>query len=313
MVLKLLKENLPWIAPSVAIVLAASGYFDRQSGSETPEPLPSVTATGATVAPADPEQLFRPSLQTTAITPQPAVRAADVSRNVEPTVTISPAVPTQTETAALVPTPTLTDVVPLLGQSPAPVQPRPNAAAALFTPENVVPRVTPDFSSNPAAFFGAAQANLVGDNPCVDDLKALARDTKIYFPSGGLTGEDAGMAQARLIGVIAQNCPGVTIQVEGHSDPSGDPRVNLRLSQQRADSVLSRMAAAGIDMSKFVAVGMGDRRSAARNQAPIMIVGSSSPSPKRCAPPALICPTKLTLEPPFNGKSRLASPGFSGR
>ena len=57
------------------------------------------------------------------------------------------------------------------------------------------------------------------------------------------------MAQARLIGVIAQNCPGVTIQIEGHSDPSGDPQVNLRLSQKRADSVLSRIAAAGIDTS----------------------------------------------------------------
>ena len=29
MALKFFKENLPWIVPSVAIVFAASGYFDR--------------------------------------------------------------------------------------------------------------------------------------------------------------------------------------------------------------------------------------------------------------------------------------------
>jgi outer membrane protein OmpA-like peptidoglycan-associated protein len=109
-----------------------------------------------------------------------------------------------------------------------------------------------------ADFFSAAQANLAQANSCSNDLRNLADQAKVYFPSGALTGEATGIAQARLIGTIAQRCPGVTIQVEGHSDASGNPAINLRLSQERAEAVVARVAAAGIDTSKMVAVGMGD-------------------------------------------------------
>lgn len=34
MALKFFKENLPWIVPSVAILVAASGYFDRRNRTE---------------------------------------------------------------------------------------------------------------------------------------------------------------------------------------------------------------------------------------------------------------------------------------
>ncbi|MCF2903656.1 OmpA family protein [Octadecabacter sp. CECT 8868] len=107
-------------------------------------------------------------------------------------------------------------------------------------------------------FFTAAKENLAQATSCANDLRNLASQSRVYFPSGALSGESAGLAQARLIGTIAQRCPGVTIQVEGHSDPSGDSVVNLRLSQERAEAVITRVAAAGIDTSKMVAIGMGD-------------------------------------------------------
>jgi len=61
-----------------------------------------------------------------------------------------------------------------------------------------------------------------------------------------------------LIGQVLRDCPGYKIQVEGHSDPSGDPAINLRLSQQRADSVVARLTASGLDTDRFIAKGMGD-------------------------------------------------------
>ncbi len=106
-------------------------------------------------------------------------------------------------------------------------------------------------------FTAASGASNAG---CVADLQNLVRDTRIYFPSGGLTPDDGGMARARLIGQIGQSCPGVVIQVQGHSDPSGDPAVNLRLSQQRAQMVVDRIKASGVDTGMLQAVGMGDRQ-----------------------------------------------------
>ncbi len=168
-------------------------------------------------------------------------------------------------------------------QAPQPVEPIPEPAPvepAVVAPAQpvVVPQtVSIDRDSemsptgNPGAFFGAAQAKLAQDQSCVEDLRVLASEARIYFPSGGLTAEEAGMSQARLIGLVAQDCPNVEIVVEGHSDPSGDPAANMRLSQKRADEVLRRIAAAGIDVTRFQSVGLG-------SQQPSRVTGTQSPA-----------------------------------
>lgn len=122
--------------------------------------------------------------------------------------------------------------------------------------ENRIP-TTADTAES-AAFFAAAQANLQAENSCGDDLRALAGDARVYFPTGGLSAGDAGLATARLIGQVLRDCPGFTVQIEGHSDASGDPEFNRILSERRANTVLSRLASAGIDTSNFVALGLGD-------------------------------------------------------
>lgn len=86
------------------------------------------------------------------------------------------------------------------------------------------------FNENLVSFFRDAQASLRAANSCKTDLEALTARAHVYFPSGGLTAEDAGLQQPSLIGTVMQGCKGVGILVTGHSDPSGDPEVNLRIS-----------------------------------------------------------------------------------
>ncbi|WP_375266129.1 OmpA family protein [Planktotalea sp.] len=115
-------------------------------------------------------------------------------------------------------------------------------------------------SEEAASFFANAQAKLIAQESCVSDLRSLTEQARVYFPAGGLTLDEGGLAQARLIADLDRDCAGVQIIVEGHSDPSGDPAVNLCLSKQRAEQVIQRLGARGLDTDIFIAEGLGSKR-----------------------------------------------------
>ena len=133
------------------------------------------------------------------------------------------------------------------------------AEALVTTPAAAEPLPLPETAAAPLPEPEPQPMATLPDTTCIDDLRVMAADTRVYYPSGGTAGEDQGLAQARLIGMIAQDCPGVTVIVEGHSDPSGDPAINQVLSEQRAQTVVDRLSAAGLDTAAFRAVGMGDQ------------------------------------------------------
>ncbi|MEP4248436.1 OmpA family protein [Tateyamaria sp.] len=134
---------------------------------------------------------------------------------------------------------------PVAVPTPAPVQD--DRQTALTAPHSA------------AKLFTSGQAAIEDAERCADDLRNLTSQAVVYFPSGGVTEVDGGIEQARLIGQVAQSCRGVQIRVEGHSDASGDPAANQRLSEQRAQSVIQRIAASGVDTSMFFAEGVGSR------------------------------------------------------
>ena len=55
------------------------------------------------------------------------------------------------------------------------------------------------------------------------------------------------------------NNPTVAIRVNGHTDSSGNSEHNLKLSKQRAQSVLNYLVSAGINASRIEASGYGDQ------------------------------------------------------
>ncbi|MFK8026751.1 MAG: OmpA family protein [Gammaproteobacteria bacterium] len=58
----------------------------------------------------------------------------------------------------------------------------------------------------------------------------------------------------------------VAISIAGHTDSSGNPESNLKLSQQRATSVLNYLINAGVDASRIEANGFGDQFPIAPNE-----------------------------------------------
>ena len=267
---RFLKENIAWIIPTTAIVLAAAGLFDDL---RLPEGFlrdnTSMTATAQTApvqVPALPSpQALLPDIgqplgevtadplgvdvARTAPLDLPAPGANAVNSSVQAALLAS-----GHAVLAQIPTPP-----PVLAQ-PEPQEPEPVPVVAPADPEPVPapPRARPAPIENPSDFFREAQEKLANEDACIDDLRVMAAQVKIYFPAGGVTADENGINQAKIMAKIAGECPGVRLEVQGHSDPSGDPGANLRLSEKRANAVIQRIGASGTDTSLFIGKGMGD-------------------------------------------------------
>lgn len=245
-------KHLPWIAPTVAILAVGSGFLGRVNIS-----LDKTVDEVAQVAPAT-------SVQDEAAAALAAVEPVTpaVAQPVQAPQNVAQQLAALLDESNTVQDPVGdVDVTRNIGFSVDTLQAATDTALAA-EPVAAVPDTAPaaeaDTGALGADFFAAAQANLARDRQCIDDLKTLSAQARVYFPSGGVTAEQAGLEQARLLGVLAQQCPGVVIQVEGHSDPSGNPVVNQRLSLERAEAVVARVIASGVDASLFQAVGRGD-------------------------------------------------------
>ncbi len=57
----------------------------------------------------------------------------------------------------------------------------------------------------------------------------------------------------------------LNVEIEGHTDATGSARVNLRLSQRRAESVLAYLAGQGVSANRMTATGVGAARPIATN------------------------------------------------
>jgi len=59
--------------------------------------------------------------------------------------------------------------------------------------------------------------------------------------------------------------PSMTVQLEGHTDSTGDPESNKKLSQDRAEAVKAMMVSGGIDGNRINTAGWGQERPIASN------------------------------------------------
>jgi outer membrane protein OmpA-like peptidoglycan-associated protein/uncharacterized protein YidB (DUF937 family) len=59
--------------------------------------------------------------------------------------------------------------------------------------------------------------------------------------------------------------PGTSIEIDGHTDNTGDPENNIQLSQQRALAVQNYLVMHGVDGSALIAKGYGDSKPVATN------------------------------------------------
>jgi outer membrane protein OmpA-like peptidoglycan-associated protein len=92
---------------------------------------------------------------------------------------------------------------------------------------------------------------------------------QIMFKTGSAEiDERSSPLLSEIADVLLRNPQAAHVQVQGHTDNVGDPEANLTLSQQRAESVVQWLVAAGVGADRLEAKGYGDSRPLVPNLTP---------------------------------------------
>jgi outer membrane protein OmpA-like peptidoglycan-associated protein len=90
-------------------------------------------------------------------------------------------------------------------------------------------------------------------------LPPAAKSFVLYFDLGTATPTQESQAVLTALRAEISSRSGPQVEVTGHTDTVGSEADNDRLSQQRAEEVLSWLASQGFDRSLMSAVGRGER------------------------------------------------------
>ena len=87
----------------------------------------------------------------------------------------------------------------------------------------------------------------------------------VLFDTGSYTLKPATREKLAKISGIVLAHPGLTLQIEGHTDIIGGDDFNQRLSEQRAGSVLDFLAEQGVPTNAMTSRGFGKTQPVASN------------------------------------------------
>lgn len=95
---------------------------------------------------------------------------------------------------------------------------------------------------------------------CEGRFEILSRAGNIFFRSGSarLSPKSAPLLDS-LAGIISR-CPGLIIEVSGHTDSDGSDNANLALSEARAKAVAAYLGTHGVPAERLVVAGYGETR-----------------------------------------------------
>jgi outer membrane protein OmpA-like peptidoglycan-associated protein len=89
---------------------------------------------------------------------------------------------------------------------------------------------------------------------------------KVYFDTGKATIKPASFGLLDEVAAALQSHDEVKrVEIQGHTDSSGDAAVNKRLSQERAEAVRAYLSGKGVDGARLEAAGFGEEKPIAPN------------------------------------------------
>jgi OmpA-OmpF porin, OOP family len=93
---------------------------------------------------------------------------------------------------------------------------------------------------------------------CKTEIDSATARQKIIFTPG--SAEIAATAQSTIAALadVLTDCPGIALEIAGHTDAQGSEGGNLALSQARAEAVRIALEGRGVDVSGITAKGYGE-------------------------------------------------------
>jgi outer membrane protein OmpA-like peptidoglycan-associated protein len=148
-----------------------------------------------------------------------------------------------------------------------PVAPQPTVPSVVAPPA-APPPVVSSPSPPPAAVARAPEPTAqraAAARACQEKLKTAADEGTIHFERASADIVRTSYQTLDKLASIAKSCPGFRIEIEGHTDAEGTPERNQRLSNRRANSVMTYLVRAGVDALQLQPIGYGDTRPVAPN------------------------------------------------
>ena len=156
-------------------------------------------------------------------------------------------------------------------------------------------------------------AALPSPEECAQDVTDVLARKKIAFTPSSAEIDGSASAVMTALADVLKDCPGIKLEIAGHTDSQGSEGGNLALSQARAEAVLLALQGRQIDVSGMVAKGYGeavpladnatDTGREANRRIEFTLIGGTKPDPAQ--------PDALAADPATDGSST-AAPAADG-
>jgi OmpA-OmpF porin, OOP family len=100
---------------------------------------------------------------------------------------------------------------------------------------------------------------------CQTQLANIAKTGKIQFRRASAELDPSSFTTLTQLANATNGCPGMVVEIEGHTDAEGLTERNQALSERRAQSVRTYLISAGVPQDRLAAIGYGELRPIAPN------------------------------------------------
>ncbi len=126
--------------------------------------------------------------------------------------------------------------------------------------EKCAPAAAAPAAATPPIAAGAPETPATAEavQNCQTKVDGIIAGKTINFVTGGAAIAPESLALIDALATELKPCAGTSVEVAGHTDVTGGTAANQRLSEERANSVVSALVERGVPSGRLLPKGMGE-------------------------------------------------------